>query len=128
MFFSGRSPSSLMRAHNRFLSQMRATFRALEMNPSLTRTGTSPITLHNAEVSRNVMESLQAASTPGPTSTTTTTTTAVTAVTAAATTTTAMGEANNARVELRALSQRLELELRTRRETPGNNFNNFCEG
>ena len=72
------------------------------------------------------MESLQAASTPGPTSTTTTTTTAVTAVTAAATTTTAMGEANNARVELRALSQRLELELRTRRETPGNNFYNFC--
>ena len=119
-----------MRAHNRFLSQMRATFRALEMNPNLARTGTSPMNLDNAEVSRSVMESLQAASTPGLTSTVTTATTTAVAGAASATTTTATtpthgGEANNAREALRALSQRLELELRTRRETPGKIFSCF---
>jgi hypothetical protein len=96
--------------------------------PDLARTGNSPINQSNADVSRNVMESLQAASAPSPTSTTTTTTTAAaTSTTSAATSTTtattsslsSFGEANNTRGELRALSQRLEMELRARRESPG---------
>jgi len=159
-----------MRAHNRFLSQMRATFRALELSPDLARTGNSPINLNNAEVSRNVMESLQqptsasgeaSASTTAATPSTSTAPTTPMALTATPTTTPQMPistatpttltptdlaasptptaltatpatltatlptpstpnrSLNNTRGELRALLERLEHELRTRRESFG---------
>lgn len=127
-----------MRAHNRFLSQMRATFRALEMSPDLARTSNSPINMNNAEVSRNIMESLQqptsaqiessaSAATPSlemPTTanalpaTLASIAASITPTAALATTTASM--LNNTRGELRAFSQRLEHELRARRESFGN--------
>ena len=124
--FIGRSPSSLMRAHNRFLSQMRATFRALELSPDLARNGISPMNLSSAEVSRNVMESLQqptSASTESSTMRSDPATASASASASAPPGSSVSGSPslslNNTRGELRALSERLEHELRSRRESFG---------
>merc|ERR1719188_2936681 len=75
----------LSRAHTQFVSQLRATFRAMEMSPDLARQRNSPVALSRAEESRIVMErtSQEAVSVNGE-------------------------DGGGARNELRAMSQRLE--------------------
>jgi hypothetical protein len=85
----------LSRAHSQLVSQLRATFRAMEMSPDLARQSHNPISRSRAEESRNVMERTEQE---------------------AAVVVTANATSSNARNELRALSQRLEGVLRQQRE------------
>ena len=89
-----RTSSRLSRVHNQLVSQMRATFRAMEMSPDLAQRGKSPLANAKAKASQEVMEKTQK-----------------NAVT--------VNKANfsNTKQELRALSQRLERMLRERRES-----------
>ena len=88
-----RTSSRLSRVHNQLVSQMRATFRAMEMSPDLAQRGKSPLANAKAKASQEVMEKTQK-----------------NAVT--------VNKANfsNTKQELRALSQRLERMLKERRE------------
>ena len=87
--------SRLSRVHNQLVSQMRATFRAMEMSPDLAQRGKSPLANAKVKVSQAVMEKTQKN----------------------AVKITVVNKTNsNTKQELRALSQRLERMLRERRE------------
>ena len=90
------SRGKLSRAHNQFVSQLRATFRAIEMSPDLARQKNNKISRSKAEASQVVMEQTEASRGN------------------------VIPEEENrgssTRNELRALSQRLERMLRDRRE------------
>merc|ERR1719220_2452523 len=55
--------SRLSRAHNQLVSQLRATFRAMEMSPDLASRGMSPVSDSIAEASQNVLEQTESNST-----------------------------------------------------------------
>ena len=86
--------SRLSRVHNQLVSQMRATFRAMEMSPDLAQRGKSPLANAKVKVSQAVMEKTQKN----------------------AVKITVNKTNSNTKQELRALSQRLERMLRERRE------------
>ena len=100
---SGRTSAAvprprLSRAHSQLVSQLRATFRAMEMSPDLARQRNNPVGLSRAEESRLVMER--------------------TSQEAVSVSSGGNGDENNgARNELRAMSQRLERAVREQRET-----------
>ncbi len=83
----------LNRARNQLVSQLRATFRAMEMSPDLSRQANNPVSLSRAEESRNVMER-----------------------TAQEATVINSQHGDSPRNELRAMSQRIERLLRSQRE------------
>ena len=86
--------SRLSRVHNQLVSQMRATFRAMEMSPDLAQRGKSPLANAKVKVSQAVMEKTQKN----------------------AVKITVNKTNSNTKQELRALSQRLERMLRERPE------------
>ena len=89
--------------HSQLVSQMRATFRAMEMSPDLSQRGKNPIANAKAKASQLVMERTQKTATVVQRS----------------------NGSSNTKQELRALSQRLEKMLREQREAnPGQNH---CE-
>ena len=90
----------LSRAHSQLVSQLRATFRAMEMSPDLARNRNNPVALSRAEESRLVMER-----------------TSQEAVSVVYLNNSNGDENNGARNELRAMSQRLERAVREQRET-----------
>eukprot|EP00092_Neocalanus_flemingeri_P104080 GFUD01133263.1.p1 GENE.GFUD01133263.1~~GFUD01133263.1.p1 ORF type:complete len:866 (+),score=189.92 GFUD01133263.1:273-2600(+) len=110
--------SRLSRAHNQLVSQLRATFRAMEMSPDLAQRGISPVSDSMAEASQNVLEQTETTSTrPLPSSLTSTSGPIL--VTPSATTSnisTPTDVVSVARNDLRSMSQRLERLLRERRE------------
>ena len=108
-----RTSSRLSRVHNQLVSQMRATFRAMEMSPDLSQRGKSPLANAKAEASKEVMEKTKKTATVLiPTSTRS----ASGSSNVANTINLASGRSSSTRQELRALSQRLEKMLRDRRE------------
>ena len=93
-----RTSNRLSRVHSQLVSQMRATFRAMEMSPDLSQRGKNPIANAKAKASQLVMERTQKT----------------------ATVVKPNGSKSNTKQELRALSQRLEKMLREQREAnPG---------
>jgi hypothetical protein len=58
-----RTSNRLSRVHNQLVSQMRATFRAMEMSPDLAQRGKSPLADAKANVSLKVLEKTKAEAT-----------------------------------------------------------------
>ena len=124
--------SRLSRVHSQLVSQMRATFRAMEMTPDLNRRGSSPLGDVKSNVSQLVMEKTEKeASVLITTSTDASQKSSKTAEadpqTSSATLTCQEaakkpeGSNTSTKGELRALSQRLEKMLRDRREASAKN-------
>jgi len=106
--------SRLTRAHSQLVSQLRATFRAMEMSPDLSHRAISPINESLAEASRTVLERTEVSSTrPVPTNLRTGALSSHNFVTPSPP---SSGIAAEARDDLRSMSQRLERLLRQRRE------------
>ena len=112
------SRSRLSRAHNQLVSQLRATFRAMEMSPDIGRRDTGDLI---TSASQSVLEHTDATSTrPLPASLASSLTSSPALVTpspsTSSTVTTPRDVVSVARNDLRSMSQRLERLLRERRE------------
>ena len=108
------SRSRLSRAHLQLVSQLRATFRAMEMSPDLSRRDTGELL---ASASQSVLEHTDATSTrPLPASLQSPGTSSPSLVIPSSASTTPRDVVSVARNDLRAMSQRLERLLRERRE------------
>ena len=112
------SRSRLSRAHNQLVSQLRATFRAMEMSPDIARRDTGDLI---TSASQSVLEHTDATSTrPLPASLASSLTSSPPLVTpspsTSSTVTTPRDVVSVARNDLRSMSQRLERLLRERRE------------
>ena len=110
--------SRLSRAHNQLVSQLRATFRAMEMSPDIARRDTGDLM---TSASQSVLEHTDATSTrPLPASLSSSLTSSSSLVTpsssSSTTATTPRDVVSVARNDLRSMSQRLERLLRERRE------------
>lgn len=120
-----RTTNRLSRVHNQLVSQMRATFRAMEMSPDLAQRGKSPLADAKASASQKVMERTQKTATvvlKSPAKSNDNVAASSSSVTKRDNTPVAKYSAANTctKLELRALSQRLERMLREKREANPN--------